>query len=142
MDTEKKEGITADQPELRWCIDLDWYRQNNRSFVSLAQSYLCPKCAKELSEGRKGITESVLLSTIKDCCSRLPGFISGDSPILESILCIFLANGNQTLATEELGTQLSEWRGSDTYRTSPEMLTSLLKSDCYYGLREVRDQAT
>jgi len=39
---------------------------------------------------------------------------------------------------EELGAQLSEWRGGDTYRTSPEMLTRLLNSDQFYGLRQVK----
>jgi len=32
---------------------------------------------------------------------------------------------------------LSEWRGGDTYRTSAEILSRLLASDQYYGLRQI-----
>ena len=75
--------------------------------------------------------------TIKDCCSKAPNFITGELPILESIFRLFLTNGNQLLGLEELGTQLSEWRGGDTYRTSVEILSRLLSSDQYYGLHQI-----
>ena len=45
----------------------------------------------------------------------------------------------RALSSEELGKQLSEWRGGDTYCTSAEMLSRLLGSDQYYGLRQVPD---
>jgi hypothetical protein len=67
----------------------------------------------------------------------LAHFITGQLPILESIFRLFLANGNQPLDLEELGRQLSEWRGGDTYRTSAEILSRLLASDQYYGLRQI-----
>ncbi|GAI07324.1 unnamed protein product, partial [marine sediment metagenome] len=44
-----------------------------------------------------------LLTTIKDCCSKTPGFITDKLPILGSIFRLFLANGNQPLDVEELG---------------------------------------
>ena len=131
-----KEDITADQVTPRWFIDLDWYRQNNRSFLALAQSCLCPKCREQLKEGE--ISSNDLLSTIKDCCSKTSGYITGKLPILESIFRLFLANNNQPLDLEKLGKQLREWRGGDTYRTSVEILSRLLSSDRYYGLREVQ----
>jgi len=40
---------------------------------------------------------------------------------------------------EELREQLSEWRAGDAYRTSGEVLPRLLKSDRYYGLRQVEE---
>ncbi len=79
------------------------------------------------------------MTTIKDCCSKTPGFITGELPILESIFRLFLANGNQPLDLEELGRQLSDWRGGNTYGTSPEILFRLLNKDQYYGLRQVSD---
>ncbi len=132
-----KEDITTDQPRPRWFIDLDWYQQNNRSFLSLAQGCLCPKCHERLKVGE--VSAADLLATIKDCCSMTPGFISGKLPILESIFRLFLANGNQPLDLEELGRQLVEWRGGDTYRTSAEVLSRLLKRDQYYGLRQASE---
>jgi len=132
-----KEEISTDQPKTRWFIDVDWYVQNNRSLYTLAQSYLCPDCTKQLSKEGKEISVDALLSTIKDCCSHAPGFITDHLPILESVFRFFLANGNQPLDLEELGEQLSEWRGGDTYRTSADILFRLLSIEQYYGLQEV-----
>jgi len=129
-----KEDISTNQVSRRWFIDLDWYQQNSRSFFALAQNCLCPKCQQQL----KGeISAADLLTTIKDCCSKTPDFITGRLPILESIFRLFLANGNQPLNLEELGRQLSQWRAGDTYRTSAEVLSRLLSSDQYYGLCQV-----
>ena len=130
-----KESI--DQPKPRWFIDLDWYQQNNRSFFAMAQGCLCPECREQMKVGE--ISSADLLSTIKNCCSKTPGFITGELPILECVFRLFLANGNQPLNLEELGRQLSERRGGDTYRTSAEILPRLLESDQYYGLRQVAD---
>ena len=132
-----KESIDTDQVEPRWFIDLDWYQQNSRSFLALAQGRLCPKCREQMKVGE--VSPADLLATIKDCCSKTPGFITGKLPILESIFRLFLANGNQPLNLEELGKQLSERRDGDTYYTSAEMLSRLLGSDQYYGLRQVAD---
>ena len=129
-----KEDTGTNQVSPRWFIDLDWHQQSNRSFFALAQGCLCPKCQERL-KGK--VSAADLLMTIKDCCSKTPNFITGELPILESIFRLFLANGNQPLDLEELGTQLSEWRGGDTYRTSAEILSRLLSSDQYYGLRQV-----
>ena len=129
-----KEDTNTNQVSPRWFIDLDWHQQNNRSFLALAQGCLCSKCQKRR---KKEISAEDLLATIKDCCSKTPDFITDKLPILESIFRLFLANGNQPLALEELGRQLSEWRGGDTYRTSAEILSRLLAGDQYYGLRPV-----
>ncbi len=132
-----REDINTDQPRPRWFIDLEWYQQSNRSFSALAEPCLCPKCSKqlEIAEGRTASAD--LLSTIKDCCSKTPAFITRELPILESIFRLFLANGNQPLDLEELGKQLSEWRSGDTYCTSAEILSRLLRRDEHYGLRQV-----
>ena len=131
--------INIDEVKPRWFIDLDWYHQNNSSFSALAQHCLCPKCRERLEADKGEIPAADLLPAIKDCCSKTPGFITDKLPTLESAFRLFLANGNQPLDLEELGRQLSEWRGGDTYRTSVEILSRLLNSDQYYGLRQVQD---
>ena len=129
-----EEDIGTNQVSSRWFIDLDWYQQNNRSFLALAENCLCPKCRKKL----KGETSAAdLLKTIKGCCAKAPDFITGRLPILESMFRLFLANGNQPLSLEEMEGQLSEWREGGTYRTSVEVLSRLLSSDRYYGLRQI-----
>ncbi|TET17943.1 MAG: hypothetical protein E3J75_01200, partial [Dehalococcoidia bacterium] len=76
-----EESISSEQVSPYWFIDLDWYKQNNRSFLALAQHCLCPKCRERLQEA--GISAADLLTTIKDCCSKTPDFITGKFPILE-----------------------------------------------------------
>jgi len=133
------EETSTEQPKPRWFIDLDWYQQNNRSISALAQGYLCAKCRKQLDAEGKETSAADLLATIKECCANEPGFITDQLPILESVFRFFIANGNQPLDLAELGNQLSERRGGDTYCTSEEVLSRLLKSDQYYGLRPVPD---
>jgi len=129
-----KEDTSTNQVSPRWFCDVDLHQKSNRSFFALAQGCLCPKCQKRL----KGeISAADFLTTIKDCCSKTHNFITGKLSILESIFRLFLANGNQPLDLEELGRQLSEWRGGDTYRTSAAILSRLLASDQYYGLRQI-----
>ena len=134
-----REDTSIDQAKPRWFIDLDWYQPNNRSFLALAQRQLCSKCRKRLKAGEGELKAAEVLNTIRDCCSKSPDFITGELPILESIFRLFLANGNQPLDLEELRQQLNERRGVDTYRTSVEILPRLLKSDQYYGLRQVSE---
>ena len=127
----------VDQIRPRWFIDLDWYQQNNRSFLVLAQSCLCPKCYQRLKKPEISVEE--LLTAIKNCCCKIQDFITDRRPILESIFRLFLTNVNQPLDVEEIGEQLREWRGGDTYRTSNEVLSRLLEQDQCYGLRQVKE---
>ena len=129
--------ISNSKVRSRWFIALDWYQQSNRSLSTLVESRLCSKCREHL-EGREGSIEE-LLSNIRECCSKNPNFITPETPILESIFRLFLANGNQPLNLEELGERLRERRSGDIYPTSVEVLSRLLHSDRCYGLREVSD---
>ncbi len=132
-----RDDISTDQVRQRWFIDLDWYQLNNRSFLTLAGKCLCPKCHQQLEVEEREIATADLLIIIENCCCKKSGFITGELPVLESIFRLFLANGNQPLDLEELGRQLSERRGGSPYRNSVKILSRLLESDQYYGLREV-----
>ena len=134
-----KEEISTELLKARWAIAPEWFPENNRSISALIQNCLCPRCARQLSAGEKENSPDVLMQTIKECCSREPGFITNRLPILEGVFRLFLANGNQPLDLEELENQLSEWRGKDSYHTSEEILARLLKDERYYGIRQVID---
>ncbi len=140
MNSSEKEDTNTEQPKPKWFIDLDWYARNNRSLFLLARGRLCPKCQKRLkiNKSKSEIPTEKLLSTIGDCCSQSPDFITQKLPIIESVFRIFLANANQPLGTEELVKQLSERRGN-TYCISAESLARLLATDEYYGLSQFRD---
>jgi hypothetical protein len=77
------------------------------------------------------------MASVRDCCSRTPGFINDRLPVLESVFRLFLANGNQPLELSELGRQLAERRGDILRRAPQEFLSRLLENDRYYGLRLV-----
>jgi len=128
------EDKVAAQVKSHWFIDLDWYQQSHRSFLALAEHCLCPKCQERLKGG--SISPEDLFSAVKGCCSQTAGFITDNLPVLESVFRLFLANGNQPLDLEELGAQLRKWRGEGIYLAPPEILSRLLESDCYYGLRK------
>ncbi len=130
------EEISPEQAKTSWYIDLDWYQSNHRSFSTLAGRCLCANCRERLQVTGGEIPADELMAAIKDCCSREPGFISGELPILESIFRLFLANGNQPLGLEELSKQLSEWRAESSHRTSTKVLYRLLNNDQHYGLRQ------
>ena len=131
------EDISTEQVQSQWCIELDWYQSNNRSFLTLAQGCLCQACRQRLKIEDGGVSVADVMSSIKDCCSKTEGFITGELPILESIFRLLLANGNKPMDLEEIGNQLSERRGGDATRTSVEVLSRVLESDRYYGLRQV-----
>ena len=134
-----REDISAEKSGSRWFINLDWFQRNNRSFSVLAWGCLCPACRERLKAEPEEIAATDLLATFKDCCSKPPGFIGSDMPVMESVFHLFLANGNQPLDLVELSRQLNEGRGGDSYRTSPEILSRLLENDHYYGLGQVQD---
>jgi hypothetical protein len=134
---EDTEEVSVEQEEPRWAIAPDWFEVNNRSLLALVKTALCSKCRKRLDSEKKWGSLNDLMNTIRKCCSNEPEYINGALPIMESVFRLFLTNGNQALDLIELGRQLSERRGVDTYRTSVEILSRLLKYDEYYGIRPV-----
>lgn len=125
------------ESEQRWAINLKWLQANNRSFTTMVKSSLCPKCRKKLKVDQGEIKANDLLKATKSCCSKSADFITPVQPLQESAFRVFLANGNQPLTLEELGSQLSQRRGVDVYRTSVPILSRLLRNDQHYGLQQI-----
>ena len=134
-----KDDIITDQFSARWSIDPDWYPQRGRSISTLLRSCLCEGCRKKLNGESSQTSDSELLKRVRECCSRSADFITGQTPVLESIFRFFIAIGNEPMTVEELGKQLSERRGGDISRTSAEVLLRLLKHDRHYGFHPVAD---
>ncbi len=130
-----EDQIIEQQEEARWSIDLDWLEAHNRSFVTMARATLCNDSRKKLATKGKDSSVNHILDTIRSCCSRIDGFISGDQPVMESAFRLFLSNSNEPLDIIEMGRRLSELRGIDTYRTSVDVLSRLLNHAEYYGFR-------
>jgi len=130
---------TNSTPEQRWAINLEWLKDNNRSLTTMVKNLLCPKCRKKLKVDQVEAKVNDIIKALKTCCSKSSDYITPTLPIQESIFRIFLANGNQPLTIEELGSQLDQRRGMDAYRASVRVLERLLKNDQHYGLQQVID---
>lgn len=116
----------------RWAIDLAWYQAMARSFSVMAHGSLCPRCARKYKRGNETEPQK-LISSIRDCCSKEPGFINMRQPFLESLFRVLLTNGNEPLDTDELGRRLVEFRGS-ALPFPAEVLERLLAADSWYGI--------
>ncbi|MFH0846977.1 MAG: hypothetical protein V1894_02820 [Chloroflexota bacterium] len=123
------------QPDERWCLNLDWYRENGCSIYFLAKDYLCAKCQKKL---KKEVEAEVVIKTVSGCCARKDDFFTPNAPVLACIFQVFLANGNKPLSLEELGKALADHR--DAAALPASVLGRLLKSDRYYGFHAIRPQ--
>jgi hypothetical protein len=121
--------------EAQWAIDLNWLKNNNRSFHILARGVLCPKCRKKLNVDTIEAKPADLIKAVHECCAKTDNFITPNLPFQESIFRIFLANGNKPLKLEELGEQLTKRRGADMHRTSVAFLLRLIQNDDYYGIK-------
>jgi hypothetical protein len=121
------------EAQCRYCIDLDWYREQGRSFPLLATSRLCPSSQKK----KIPKSETALLNTIKQCCSKWEGFFSPNTPLLELVFRLFLANGNKPLTLAQIQDRLQQ-RLTDTGGSrdlSIPKLKRIIDDDSYYGLR-------
>ena len=135
QEEDVEESVEESVEEQRWFIDVDWLKSQGRQLTALASGSLCSDCRKRLTREGGSATQEDVLAAVRECCSGDPDYITGGLPIMESIFRLFLANGNEPLDLIDLGRQLSERRGIDTYRTSIEILSRLLEHDDYYGLR-------
>ncbi len=143
METEEtiaeriQEEAAAERDNSLWAIDIAWLEERGRVFPAMAEHCLCAKCRKRRKSEPEPVATDGLFGAAKECSAHSGDYITGGLPILESIFRLFLAEGNKPLDLIELGRRLSERRGVDTYRTSVEMLSRLLRDDRHYGIRRV-----
>ena len=131
METDK----ISESEDLTYFIDLDWFQESGRSFTVIAQHCLCPACQERLASEPEAMTPASLVTNIRDCCSKVTGFISPRLPLLEKIFRFFLSRGNQPLSLTELIAQLS-LHSDNPSPLSPRTLSHLLDNNRYYGFRQ------
>lgn len=118
--------------ETGYFIDFTRFEDENRSFVIMVQSRLCAACQQRGDAELKEETPATLVLKVKDCCSKLPGFITPKMAVSEKLFRIFLASGNQPLTVAELLTRLKACSGG-SFSLSESALKRLLDNDRYYG---------
>lgn len=79
-------------------------------------------------------------AVIRGCCSKGKGYITTETPVLEAIFRVFLANSNQPAEAESIREKLAEWipLTSKPHGFEPDFLERMLRSDTYYGLQEFK----
>ena len=140
----------------RYFIDEKWFTVHNKSFRAVAQTRMCPSCRKKLGtevqervptvdargrvvyEMRSVPFASNPLSEIRKHCSKENGFLTAETPVLEALFRVFLANGNQPIELEAIREELIAYTSaSERPRAyNPELLAKMLASNNSYGLTE------
>ncbi len=140
----------------RYYIDEKWFTIHNKSFRTVAQTRMCPQCRKKLGtevqervptvDGRGRVVYEMRsvpfasnpLSEIRKHCSKEGGYLTSETPILEALFRVFLANGNQPVDLDAVRDQLNAYTTASerprAYNT--ELLQRLLRSENSYGLGE------
>jgi hypothetical protein len=124
-------------------IDFSWWDKKNRDIRVFMLEHLCDGCRDDVGslsevklidmidpETAEVTRVDAIWEAIRACCGEKPGYISPDTPLLDSIFRLFLANGNRPLSVVELYEHLD--------RRPPEtILRVLTKGRVYLGLRPV-----
>jgi len=143
--------------EARYFIDPQWYEEHGRVFSNVAQGRLCPSCTAKLGtfveerhpvvdpktkrvtfEFRKVPYAANPLPVIRDCCSKGRDYITSETPLLEAIFRVFLANGNQPMPLSTVREHLMAYLPDMAVLRSDfpeELLQRLIEGDQRYGLR-------
>jgi hypothetical protein len=143
-----------EEEKIRYYIDEKWYTEHNKSFRAVAQTRMCATCRKKLGtevqervptidargrvvyEMRSVPFGSNPLSEIRRHCSKEAGYLTAETPILEALFRVFLANGNQPADLDAINEQLSGYVSPNERPRSftPELLQRLLETENSYGL--------
>jgi len=129
--------------DTKFHIDLKWWERQRRDIRVLMRDLLCAECQGSVGnlsqskmvdmvepETAEVARVDAIWETIRTCCGGRPDYITADTPLLDSIFRVFLANGNKPLSVRELYAQLD--------KTPPEtMLRVLTKGQVYLGIRLV-----
>lgn len=141
----------------KYFIDTRWYDDHDRSFRTMAETRLCASCKKKLGtetqeriptvDARGRVVFEVRsvpfannpLSVIRSDCSMQRNYITNETPVVEAIFRVFLANGNQPADIDSIREQLAAYipLGERPSGYSSETIERLIHSDHHYGLREL-----
>ena len=129
--------------DTKFHIDFSWWEKQNKDIRVFMRELLCPECL-ELAAAAPGkhMVDMVdpetaevrqvdaLWEAIQACCSYKPDYIAPETPILDSIFRLFLANGNQPLSVRELHQRLD--------KNPPDVMLRLLtRGQIYMGIKPV-----
>ena len=130
--------------QTRFHIDFDWWRQNENdwhvhlagllcqdhreSFANMSGDSLIDFVDPETAEVRPmdGLQQIILSH-----CARQPGFVTGQTQLVEAVFRTFLSNGNSPLSATELAERLG--------RPANTLLVTLSGTRVYKGIRPLKE---
>jgi hypothetical protein len=123
-----------------FCIDFDWWKNNDSNWKIHLQSCLCEEHRLTFSAlGNVGTIDWIdpetaevravdaLQHTLMSHCSHQPDFITSFTTIVDVVFRTLLANGNDALSPEQIG--------SKTGRKPDMILRTLTGPRVYKGIR-------
>ncbi len=127
--------------DTKFHIDLSWWEKQNKDIRVFLKDLLCEECRDNVGDLADAkivdmidpetaeITQvDAIWEAIRACCSLQPAYITVDTPLLEGIFRLFLANGNKPLSVLELHGRLD--------KKPPEtILRMLTRGRVYLGIR-------
>jgi hypothetical protein len=144
----------VEEQKQRYYIDERWFTEQNKSFRAVAQTRMCPTCRKKIGsevqeriptvDGRGRVVyelrsvpfASMPLSEIRKHCSKESGYLTAETPLMEALFRVFLANGNQPIDIDQIREELASFVPA-TERPrgyAPEILERLMDTTNGYGL--------
>jgi len=136
----KPEALIRPTLDTKFYIDFDWWERKSREFRVYLRSYLCPehRAIFETHQDTKDVdwidedTAEVkrvdgLQHTLRVHCSLQPGYITPNTPLIDAVFRVFLANSNKPLTPIELGARIR--------RDPATILRALSGHQVYKGLR-------
>jgi hypothetical protein len=129
--------------DTKFHIDFSWWAKQNKDIRVFMRELLCPESLEAAAaapdkqlvdmvdpETAEVTRADALWEAIRACCSLKPGYIAPDTPILDGIFRVFLANGNQPLSIRELHERLDK-------RPPDVILRLLTRGQVYMGIKPV-----
>ena len=124
-------------------IDLSWWEKQNKDIRVFMRDLLCVECKERLAsqpgspmvdmidpETAEVTRVDALWEAIRACCSNRPGYLTPETPILDGIFRVFLANGNKPLSAQQLHERLEK-------RPADVILRMLTRGQVYLGIKPV-----
>jgi hypothetical protein len=132
-----KPGLTT-----KFRVDLEWWKLQDQNWRNSLVTFMCPSHqalfarsndAKEMDlvnpETGEVSRGDGLIQTLVEHCAIQEGFISSDSPLVDSVFKVFIVNRNQPLNAIELAERIG--KPADT------ILRTIGTTRVYKGIRPV-----
>ena len=143
MTTLSTENVQETTPSPSYAIDPNWYGTKGFSLYYLAGLRRCQDCEKTTLKAQateqskaKALDWRSQSKAIQTCCSKKAGYITSQTPMLESVFRLLLKTPRQTLTIENLfaGLQSSWITGLSPRDPSFSTLAWVLNRQSAYGI--------